>query len=272
MQPAVATPVIAGMASIAGMRWGERRRVRPASLLAALILQALVVAGFVLGLSSPIKRAVERRFEALQLEPPRAPKPPPERPRPRPHVAPRRAARAAPSAARARPVEVVAPPPVLPVVNPPPIASAPLAAAGPDPSAGAAAAGPGTGAGGEGIGLGAGGSGTGDGGGGGEGTGAVWIKGRIRNSDFPRDALRAGEEGRLTTRYTVGVDGRVTECAVVRSSGSAVLDATTCRLIRERFRFRAARDAEGRPRPDTILEDHEWIIRRSDAPREEVWN
>jgi protein TonB len=269
MQPAAATPVIARMASVAGTRWGEQRRVRPAALLAALLLQALVVAGFVLGLSAPLKRVAERTFQALQLEPPSAPKPPPERPRPRPNAAPRREARAAPPAARARPVAVVAPPPVLPVLIPPPITSAPVAAAGPDPSAGAAPAGPGTGAGGEGNGLGAGGSGAGDGGGGGEGTGAVWIRGRIRNSDFPRDALRVGEEGALTTRYTVGVDGRVTECTVVRSSGSAVLDATTCRLIRERFRFRPARDAQGRPRSDTILEEHEWIIRRHDAPREE---
>ena len=48
-------------------------------------------------------------------------------------------------------------------------------------------------------------------------------------------------------RFTVGTDGRARDCAVLRSSGDATLDATTCRLIADRFRYAPATDAGGRP-------------------------
>jgi protein TonB len=58
----------------------------------------------------------------------------------------------------------------------------------------------------------------------------------------------------------VGPNGRVTECRVIRSSGNAELDETTCRLILERFRFAPARDAQGRKVSDVVVEDHTWVI------------
>ncbi len=48
---------------------------------------------------------------------------------------------------------------------------------------------------------------------------------------------------------TMQVDARgaVTGCAITQSSGSAALDATGCRLMRERGRFTPATDAKGQP-------------------------
>jgi protein TonB len=50
---------------------------------------------------------------------------------------------------------------------------------------------------------------------------------------------------------------------VTRSSGSRELDSVTCRLIMQRFRYRPARDAEGRPIAETIAGEHVWEV----APR-----
>ena len=184
---------------------------------------------------------------------------PPARPRDAAVPPPRRVARpageAAPPNLRARPAEIAVPPPALPPL-PSPVIAAPVAGAGAAPSAGATdLPGPGTGAGGIGDGLGAGGSGEGDGGGWREETPPEWIGGRIRDSDFPDDVDSGGT---VSVRYVVAVDGRVSSCRVTRSSGSRVLDATTCRLIEQRFRFRPSRDARGRPVPSVIVENHSW--------------
>jgi len=66
-------------------------------------------------------------------------------------------------------------------------------------------------------------------------------------ADYPFAALRMGTQGRVIARLTIGTDGRVTECTVVASSGSPILDATTCRVALSRARFQPALDAAGRP-------------------------
>lgn len=169
----------------------------------------------------------------------------------------RREGRAAPPAARAQPTPVVAPPPVIVPETPPPIAAAPVAGTGVDANAGAAPLpGPGTGAGGAGDDLGSGDDGDGDGDGG--GTPSRWLRGEIRDSDYPRAAYEAGVGGTVGIRFIVGVNGRVTSCTVIRSSGNAALDEATCRLIVERRRYRPARDSTGRKIPEAYRGDHVW--------------
>jgi protein TonB len=149
---------------------------------------------------------------------------------------------------------------------PVPVVTAPKAGQGPDASAGASiVAGPGTGAGGVGTGSGSGGSGDGDGDGGGD-TPPRQIRGRLKNSDYPAAAGASGVSGTVSVRYVVETDGRVSDCEVTRSSGSQILDETTCRLIRERFRFRPSLDAQGRPVPAAIVENHSWFVEHDDAP------
>jgi TonB family protein len=63
--------------------------------------------------------------------------------------------------------------------------------------------------------------------------------------DYPASALRNEETGRVAFTLAIGPNGRVTECAISQSSGSAALDSTTCRILRSRARYRPARDARG---------------------------
>lgn|GEM_PF-294910 len=165
------------------------------------------------------------------------------------------AGKAAPLAQKSHATQVVAPVKtptptrivVTPVVG---VGNASLQGAAPLP-------GPGSGAGGVGTGTGSGDSGAGDGAG---GLSAEWISGVIREQDYPRDALESRKEGLVGLRFTVGTNGRVTNCAVTRSSGVPSLDDATCRLIVKRFRYRPARDASGRPVAEVVTGDHDWII------------
>lgn len=175
---------------------------------------------------------------------------------------------ASPANLKDTPTEIMVPDPVIKIEVPPPVIAAPAAGQGNAESAGATnIVGPGTGSGGVGTGLGSGldGDGTG-GGGGGRFTRARWISGSIRDSDYPRAAYEAGAGGTVYLRFVVAPSGRVSECRVTRSSGRADLDATTCRLIQKRFRYRPARDARGRPIADVIRGEHLWIAERRIDP------
>jgi protein TonB len=176
---------------------------------------------------------------------------------------------ASPANLRNTPTEIVAPPPEIRIPVPPPIPTAPVAGQGTAMAAGAATVpGPGTGSGGIGNGLGSGrfGNGTGGGGGGGGmGSRARQISGRIADSDFPDDVRRGGT---VHLRFTVAPTGRVSDCAVTRSSGSRILDNLTCRLIIARFRYRPARNAEGQPIASTIVGEHLW---EAEPPPPDRW-
>lgn len=170
---------------------------------------------------------------------------------------------AAPPNLRSRATEIAAPEPVVPIIVQPLVITAEKPADRAEATSGAAdIAGPGTGAGGQGDGFGGGGSGDGDGAGDRDATPPVQTRGRIRDSDYPEDLADAGLGGRVTVLFLVQTDGRVPECDVVGSSGIPRLDALTCRLIRERFRFRPSRDGRGRPVPALVRETHEWVFER----------
>jgi protein TonB len=172
----------------------------------------------------------------------------------------RQAGKAAPPNRTARPVPVVTPPPIvpMPVLPPPAITAAPVAAQGTQSSAGATpTTGPGTGAGGQGDGLGSGDSGNGPGDG---STWSEWKSGRIRDRDYPAAAFQAGIQGVLRTRYTIGTNGRVIRCEILETSGSPLLDETTCRLVMERYRYRPARNAAGKPVVDVVIQRHHWEL------------
>ena len=237
----------------------RRQRVATAATVAALHL-ALGFALFA-GFGDRLSAVAERTLEVIDLTPP----PPPaveRRPMPK-RQAQRPAGEAAPPNLKQNPTEIVAPPPIVPpLVPPPPVVVAPVAGTGAAPDAGAAAVvGPGTGAGGVGDGRGSGGAGDGDGGGGNDGyTPPRQTRGRLRNSDYPQVAGEAGVSGRVSVRYLVEENGAVTECEITRSSGNAELDQTTCRLIKERFKFRPSRDGRGNPVASYVVENHSWEV------------
>jgi len=168
---------------------------------------------------------------------------------------------AAPKNLKSVATETAAPVPVilLPIV--PPFIVAPKPSSGLDHSSGASTVpGPGTGSGGQGVGSGSGRYGDGDGDG--DETPPRRISGRIKDSDYPAAAGDAGVGGTVSVRYRVGIDGRASACSITRSSGSDALDAATCRIIEQRFRYAPSRDAGGNPVSSIIEENHSWIIER----------
>ena len=251
------------------MGLGAQRRQgseRIACAIAALLVTLVIGYALVMGLRpAAMLRALadDTPLALFDLKPP-----PPERsepPRPvKPRVA-RKEGGSHPAPIRAKPKSeqaspppaMVAPPPVIPVPQP---LSPPAA-----PSAGTGTAINGTGnsgAGGLGDGSGSGGSGTGSGRGEGDGgtfSHARQTGGRFRNSDFPQSARGAGRL-KIGVRYAIGPSGRVDKCDIIESSGYAEVDAMTCRIIMERYRFRPARDPDGYAVTEVKEEDYRWKL------------
>jgi protein TonB len=86
------------------------------------------------------------------------------------------------------------------------------------------------------------------------------IAGAIAHSDYPKAALHGDMQGRVEALLTINEKGLVSTCAIRRSSGNRLLDRTTCRLVRTRYRFDPARDAEGRPVRTLAVLPVEWMI------------
>ena len=80
--------------------------------------------------------------------------------------------------------------------------------------------------------------------------------------DYPPEALRNREHGTVAFRLTIGADGLVSDCTVTSSSRSAALDEATCRLLRERARYRPARDAAGNPTTGSDEGSVTWTLPR----------
>lgn len=78
--------------------------------------------------------------------------------------------------------------------------------------------------------------------------------------DYPPAALRTATQGRVIARVAVSPEGRATECATVATSGSELIDATTCRVVLARARFRPALDAAGRPVAVRMVSTFTWLI------------
>lgn len=233
----------------------RRPSERITAVIAAAALQGALGYALIVGLAGDMPKRIEQGLKLFSIA--AVPPPPPiVKPVAKRTGTPRREG-ASPPNLRTRPTEIVASPPLMPLPIEP-VVAAPKTDAGSDPSAGAARlAGPGFASGGPGTGVGSGDAGDGDGGG---GTPARWRSGRIRGDDFPPGVGDLETEVSLRTRYAVSAEGRVTECTIVRSSGNAILDETTCRLVKRRYRYKPARDARGKAIPAVVMENHGWGI------------
>ena len=82
--------------------------------------------------------------------------------------------------------------------------------------------------------------------------------------DEPGDFFTAIQIGVNTVAILGGVVGEGAFAPLVQPLLAALprLDALTCRLIRERFRFRPSRSGAGKPVPAWIRENHEWVFER----------
>lgn len=250
------------MAAIPFIAEGERRRARAGAAAIVLLLHLLIAWLLVTGLGVDIVREVGSRLKIVSIA---ADTPPPPEPEsvPAPVRVPEPEGAAAPPSLKARPSPVVAPrearrSPVRAAPKPEPLPT------GSERTAGASATpGTGTGAGGQGSGAGAGRGGSGTGGGG-TARRAQRISGSFDYSSDHPDRPGPGRSETVGVRFMVAPDGRVRDCTVTRSSGNPRVDATTCRLIEQRFRYRPAADAAGNPQASIVNTDFTWI---PDAPR-----
>lgn len=236
------------MSAYADRRTLARPRERTIALVAVVAVQLTLAFVLLTGLRVTVTRSMAAAGRLIDITLPKPPPPPPAAPvqRAERHHGSSSAPKAEPKPLGGSPGvhPAHAPPSVTPVV-----AIRPTAA----PSGGGTGTGPAAGAG---SGGGTGGQGYGAGDGGSE---LEHIGGEILPSDYPRDLGRAGFGGRVSVTFTVLPTGRVTGCRIDRSSGVRPLDALTCRLIEQRFRFRPSTDRSGRPIADEVDWDHDWI-------------
>ncbi|NUT00445.1 MAG: TonB family protein [Sphingomonas sp.] len=86
------------------------------------------------------------------------------------------------------------------------------------------------------------------------------LGGLFTAADYPAAAQKAGRMGRAHVRLRVNDSGAITECSILRSSGSAELDNTTCRILNERAKFEPARDIDGKATRGVIVTAIQWIM------------
>jgi protein TonB len=86
------------------------------------------------------------------------------------------------------------------------------------------------------------------------------LAGYISMDDYPAEALRQHAQGTVRVALDVDETGRVSACTVLQSSGFAVLDQATCRLMSSRARFAPAHDAAGRPVKDVFKTSIAWRV------------
>jgi protein TonB len=230
------------------MRPRERAYALAAVVLIQLVLAFVLLRGFRVELTRS-GDAVQRLIE-IALSKQRPPPPPPIKFAPKPAHRTSSAPKAAPKplGGSPGPQPAHAPPSVKPIIAIRPNAAPPGGGSGAGPALGSGAGG---GTGGQGYGEDEG------------GTDLEHIAGEILPSDYPPSLGRAGVGGRVTVTFTVQVNGRATGCHVTRSSRVPELDALTCRIIEQRFRFRPSTDRYGRPIPDEVDWDHDWIPAQS---------
>jgi len=81
----------------------------------------------------------------------------------------------------------------------------------------------------------------------------------ISPDDYPDASRRAEEQGTTGIRVTVGVDGRVKDCNVVRSSNFNRLDERACQIASRRWRFTPATE-NGQPVESLSTVNYVWRL------------
>ncbi len=206
------------------MSYAQRKEISGNRTL-AIILVAVIQLGLgyaiVTGLAyNVIKKTVQdlKTFNVEEQPPP--PEPPPPPPKDMPDVPPPPVT--PPSIVNIAPPT---PPQITTVVTPviPPVAPAPPAPPPPPPPRKAQSAAPARGD----------------------------VRSVFSNDDYPAAAIAAGAEGTAQAQLTIGADGRVTGCSLIKSTGNGSLDSTTCNILRRRVKFTPARDSNGNATADT---------------------
>lgn len=78
--------------------------------------------------------------------------------------------------------------------------------------------------------------------------------------DYPSEAIRRDEQGTVGFRILVGVDGRVSDCRIIETSGSKILDQQTCNISLRRFQFEPAKTHDGRAIASLSFSRVRWVL------------
>lgn len=191
------------------------------SLTLVVLLHAALGYAFITGLAFNVVKKVAEDLKTFDVEdepppPPEAPPPPPEQPQqvqPPPVVTPPPIVQAPVVSAPVIQAVPVAPPPVITPTAPP----APPPPPKPVISQAAEA----------------------------RGNPGSWVT----TDDYPPSAIRDGVQGTSQLTFDINAQGRIENCRVTASSGSALLDDTACKLVMRRGRYTPAKDASGNPTP-----------------------
>jgi hypothetical protein len=82
-----------------------------------------------------------------------------------------------------------------------------------------------------------------------------------RLAEFPLPQATAAVRAlRACNRFTVELDGHVSDCAIVVSSGNGSLDDSACRILLDRGRFEPALGPDGRPVRMTTVSNLDWVV------------
>lgn len=65
--------------------------------------------------------------------------------------------------------------------------------------------------------------------------------------DYPAQARREHSTGLVGVRMMIDETGKIADCATVQTSGSAILDAMSCIVLRQRARYMPAVGLDGKP-------------------------
>jgi TonB family protein len=88
------------------------------------------------------------------------------------------------------------------------------------------------------------------------------VRGVFTADDYPSEALNRGQQGTAQFLLLIDEKGGVAACHVLKASGVPALDGMGCAVIRERAKFKPARDSTGKPiRSSTVTPPVSWRLR-----------
>lgn len=85
---------------------------------------------------------------------------------------------------------------------------------------------------------------------------------------YPPEARAASQEGRTHFSLDIDAAGRITGCNILESSGSDLLDSTTCSQLILNGRFKPAMDRSGKPMRGTWKSAMRWQLADAEPAKE----
>jgi protein TonB len=201
------------------MSYAQRKQLsgnRTLAIVIAAVLQFVLGYALVTGLAASFVKKEVQNLKTFNVE---QPPPPPEKPPPPPKDMPKVPPPPVTPPSIVQPPPL-APPPIQTVVTPviPPPLPAPRPPAPPPPPVKTESARPANGD----------------------------VRSLFDPNNYPEAAAEANASGTAVAQLSIGTDGRVTGCSIVRGTGFSVLDNYVCSTLR-RARFTPARDSNGNP-------------------------